>query len=63
VLVREEKGKVRLSLRSKNQYAVNRLASEMFSGGGHERAAGATSLLSLDETVAVVKKKLNLEYR
>lgn len=63
VLVREEKGKVRLSLRSKTQYDVNRLASEMFGGGGHERAAGATSLLSLDETVAVVKKKLNLEDR
>lgn len=63
VLVREEKGKVRLSLRSKVHYDVNRLASEMFGGGGHERAAGATSLLTLAETVAIVKKKLNLEDR
>ena len=61
VLVREELGKVRLSLRSKTEYDVNRLALEMFNGGGHERAAGATSLLTLDETVAIVKKKLNLE--
>ena len=61
VLVREEKGRVRLSLRSKRMYDVNRLASEMFGGGGHERAAGATSLLSLDETVAIVKQKLHLE--
>lgn len=58
ILVREEEGKVRLSLRSKRFTDVNRMAGELFGGGGHERAAGATSTLSLEETVAVVKKKL-----
>ena len=56
VLVREEKGEVRLSFRSKSKVDVNQVAGELFGGGGHERAAGATSHLTLDETVAVVKK-------
>lgn len=60
ILVREEEGKVRLSLRSKCHTDVNRLAGELFGGGGHERAAGATSMLSLKETVEVVKRKLRL---
>ena len=60
ILVREEEGKVRLSLRSKSVYDVNRLAAEMFGGGGHKRAAGATSHLSLADTVAKVKKSLGL---
>ncbi len=60
ILVREEDGKVRLSLRSKHRTDVNRLAGELFDGGGHERAAGATSHLTLDETVKKVKQRLGL---
>ena len=60
ILIREEEGKVRLSLRSKKHYDVNRLAADLFGGGGHKRAAGATSTLSLNDTVATVKKKLRL---
>ena len=62
VLVREEHdGTVRLSLRSKTLYDVNRIAGEMFGGGGHERAAGATSDVGLKETVDVVKRTLGIE--
>ena len=61
ILVREEDGKVRLSLRSKERYDVNRLAAEMFGGGGHKRAAGATSTVSLEETIYIVKQRLGLE--
>lgn len=60
ILVREEDGKVRLSLRSKKRYDVNRLAAELFGGGGHKRAAGATSTSTLEETVTAVKQKLKL---
>lgn len=60
ILVREEEGQVRLSLRSKTRYDVNRMARELFDGGGHERAAGATSHLSLADTVARVRKHLGL---
>ena len=61
ILVREEDGKVRLSLRSKEVYDVNRLAADLFGGGGHKRAAGATSTVSLEETVRRVKEKLGIE--
>ena len=60
VLVREEDAKVRLSLRSKCHTDVNQLASNLFDGGGHERAAGATSHLSLMETVRRVKQHFGL---
>ncbi len=47
-------GHVRISLRSKNLVAVNRLAAK-FGGGGHARAAGATlDGTSLEEAQAQV---------
>lgn len=61
ILVREEEGHVRLSLRSKQRYDVNRIASDLFGGGGHQRAAGATSTLPLDATVTTVKQYFRLE--
>ena len=60
ILIREEENKVRLSLRSKRHTDVNQLANELFGGGGHTRAAGATSFLSLSETVKKVKQRLGL---
>ena len=67
ILVREETTcghtKIRLSLRSKEQYDVNLLARELFGGGGHKRAAGATSTVGLNETVKIIKQRLHLEDR
>ena len=63
ILVREEEGRIRLSFRSKSRYDVNQLAGDLFDGGGHARAAGATSLHSLDETVRIIKNTLHLEDR
>ena len=60
VLIREEDDRVRLSLRSKCHTDVNQLAASLFDGGGHERAAGATSHLPLAETVKKVKQRLGL---
>ena len=60
ILVREESDRVRLSLRSKERYDVNQIARDLFDGGGHKRAAGATSHLSLTETVNIVKRKMEL---
>ena len=58
VLIREERdGLVRLSLRSKSSLDVSRIASDLFGGGGHTHAAGATSTLSLADTVAAVKRR------
>lgn len=61
ILVREEDDRVRLSLRSKCKVDVNLLAQRLFDGGGHERAAGATSHLSLEATVEKVKAELGLK--
>ena len=56
ILVREEVDSVRLSLRSKSRYDVNQIASRLFGGGGHARAAGATSHLPFEATIDTVKQ-------
>lgn len=51
VLFTEHKDIVKLSLRSKGDFAVNTIASEFFSGGGHRNAAGGESKESLEKTI------------
>ncbi|MCB0397570.1 MAG: bifunctional oligoribonuclease/PAP phosphatase NrnA [Flavobacteriales bacterium] len=47
-----EKGNmVKLSFRSKGDFAVNEMARDHFDGGGHRNAAGGSSALSMEETV------------
>ena len=46
----ERKDKVRISLRSRGNYAVNAICYKYFAGGGHTNAAGGESDLSLKET-------------
>ncbi|MHB8261873.1 MAG: DHH family phosphoesterase [Bacteroidia bacterium] len=48
----EKEGAIRISFRSKNKFDVNNFARTNFNGGGHINAAGATSLLSLNDTVS-----------
>lgn len=52
VLFSQKEDKVRISLRSKGDFNVNEFARRYFNGGGHRNASGATSVLSLKETVA-----------
>ena len=47
----EKEGTVRISFRSKGKVDVNAFARAHFNGGGHINAAGASSNLSLDDTV------------
>ena len=58
ILVREEGEKVRLSLRSKERYDVNLMARNLFDGGGHKRAAGATAYTTLQEIVEKIKREV-----
>lgn len=58
VLFTEKKGQVRLSLRSKTGFSVNQFARKHFTGGGHERAAGASSDLSMEDTIEKFKSLL-----
>ncbi len=47
----EKDGKIKISFRSKDDYEVNKLASDHFEGGGHKYAAGGISELSMNETL------------
>lgn len=51
VLLIEREGYIRLSFRSKGDFAVNRIAREHFEGGGHRNAAGGNSYMPMDETL------------
>ena len=50
-LFTERESKIRISLRSKGEVDVNVFARTYFDGGGHRNASGATSNLSLSETI------------
>ena len=43
---------IKISLRSKGSFSVNKFARSHFNGGGHDNAAGGRSEISLDETVS-----------
>lgn len=47
--LREETGMVKVSLRSKGDFAVNVIASEHFGGGGHKNAAGGEFYGTLED--------------
>jgi bifunctional oligoribonuclease and PAP phosphatase NrnA len=51
VLLIEKKDRVRLSFRSKGNFAVNKVAEQYFEGGGHHNAAGGDSKLSFEATL------------
>lgn len=50
ILFTEDKGKIKISFRSKGDVNVEMLARIYFSGGGHKNASGGSSRLSLEET-------------
>ncbi|OWY24937.1 hypothetical protein B6N25_01305 [Sphingobacteriales bacterium TSM_CSS] len=51
VMLKETSEEVRLSFRSKGDFAVNEFAAKHFNGGGHKNAAGGSSGLSLTNTL------------
>ena len=53
----EEDGQVRVSMKSKGRFVINRVAMEL-GGGGHEYAAGVAISSPLDKTVEAVVKRL-----
>jgi phosphoesterase RecJ-like protein len=42
---------IKMSLRSKGKFSVNKFARNHFSGGGHDNAAGGKSLESMNDTI------------
>lgn len=57
-LFTERNNTIRISFRSKGNFSVERIASDYFDGGGHANAAGATSYLSMEETVRKFRELL-----
>ncbi|MDH8701611.1 phosphoesterase RecJ-like protein [Dysgonomonadaceae bacterium PH5-43] len=58
VFIREEKGVVRVSLRSKGSFPANKFSSDVFGGGGHLNAAGGEYYGSLEDAVALFEDAL-----
>jgi phosphoesterase RecJ-like protein len=48
-----EKGKTKVSLRSKGNFAVNEISGKYFGGGGHKNAAGGEFVGTADQTIAL----------
>ena len=58
VFFREDKEHIKVSLRSKGNYPVNRIASECFGGGGHLNAAGGEFHGTMEEAQRIFKEAL-----
>jgi phosphoesterase RecJ-like protein len=50
-LFQEREGIIKISLRSKGNFSVKKIAEKYFEGGGHMNAAGGKSLSPMDVTV------------
>jgi phosphoesterase RecJ-like protein len=58
LLLREEdEGEIRVSIKSKGQIVINKIAMEL-GGGGHEYAAGVAMSVTMDKAVDAVIKRL-----
>ena len=51
VLFTEDKGKIKISFRSKGDMNIEILARNFFNGGGHKNASGGSSKESLEDTI------------
>ena len=60
-LLREEPNRVKISLRSKDDFDVNAFASKYWNGGGHTKAAGATSNDTFENTIKLLETNLLAE--
>ena len=59
ILVKEDEGKARISIRSKKGTSAHRCARSYFNGGGHKNAAGGKSFVSMEETIAHYIESVN----
>lgn len=61
-LFTEKREHVRVSLRSVNDFSVNRLARLHFNGGGHERASGGKLFMNIADAGEYFKNSLRKSY-
>ena len=60
VLIIDRTERVKMSFRSKGDFAANEFAGKYFQGGGHKNASGGQSEDTLENTVALFKEKIQL---
>lgn len=58
VFMREDTDKIKISLRSQGTFPANKVAADLFNGGGHLNASGGESYLTLSETVKKLEDAL-----
>ena len=63
VFFREETGFIKVSLRSKGTFPVNKIAAEHFNGGGHLNASGGEFFGTMEEAQECFRKLLPLYVR
>jgi phosphoesterase RecJ-like protein len=62
-LITERRDIVKLSLRSKGDFSVQKICSEHFNGGGHKNASGGASKQSFQEVIEQFKNVVKNEYK
>lgn len=63
VMMREDKDKIKISFRSQGQFPTNKMAAELFGGGGHLNASGGESYTSLEEAIRKFEEALPAYYQ
>ncbi len=58
VYLRQDPTQIKVSMRSKGKFPVNKVCGEVFGGGGHENAAGAEFVGTLDECIARLREAM-----
>jgi len=62
-LIKERKGFVKLSLRSKGDFSVQQICSNHFNGGGHKNAAGGFTKLPFNKVIKKFKELVTTTYK
>lgn len=55
----EHEGRIRVSLRSVDDFPCNEMSEQFFNGGGHHNASGGHLFCSMDEAVRITQKAIN----
>lgn len=55
----EHAGRIKVSLRSVDDFPCNEMAASFFNGGGHKNASGGHLMCSMDEAVKVAQKAIS----
>ncbi len=58
IYLREDPTQIKISMRSKGEFPVNRVCGEVFGGGGHLNAAGAEFKGSLEDCIAKLREAM-----